>query len=312
MLQENIETELYESSSNLIDPSADQQAVMGEGQGGPYQINNYAVDLVSGTYTPEGHSLINYIALQENIGYTFADAATQYEKDTPVSFNNKYFGPMLTAYFHYNDFVSLAVIGTGADPYTTEWQPYYDETLANFKTLPNNFLDILLNVAYNQGYYGTLVTSYSELGATATASTLATVNSFAGVWGSTDTYQQYPYQVRYYLDQFYDDPIPTTSPTTLTTPANHIVFTAASLGAVFGDVFATLSYKSSSGALTLITAAQAQTAFNTALTQAGVASTASLDLSNAANRASVFTLLEDAIGNLEKNLGISFNATSTS
>ena len=312
LLQENIETELYESSSNLIDPSADQQAVMGEGQGGPYQINNYAVDLVSGTYTPEGHSLINYIALQENIGYTFADAATQYEKDTPVSFNNKYFGPMLTAYFHYNDFVSLAVIGTGADPYTTEWQPYYDETLANFKTLPNNFLDILLNVAYNQGYYGTLVTSYSELGATATASTLATVNSFAGVWGSTDTYQQYPYQVRYYLDQFYDDPIPTTSPTTLTTPANHIVFTAASLGAVFGDVFATLSYKSSSGALTLITAAQAQTAFNTALTQAGVASTASLDLSNAANRASVFTLLEDAIGNLEKNLGISFNATSTS
>jgi hypothetical protein len=311
LLQENIETELYESSSSLIDPSPDQQAVMGEGQGGPYQINNYAVDLVSGTYTPEGHSLINYIALQQNIGYTFSEAATQYEKVTPPSFNNKYFGPMLTAYFHYNDFVSLAVIGTGTNPYTPQWQPYYDEALANFKTLPNNFLDILLNVAYNQGYYGTLVTSYSEEGATATASTVETVDSYASVWGSSDTYEQYPYQVRYYLDQFYDNPIPTTSPTVTTTPANHVVFTASSLGTVFSDVFQMLSYKNSSGGLSVIIAAQAQSAFTTALGQTGVSSSASLDLSNAASRASIFTILEDAIGNLEKTLGVSFNATST-
>ncbi len=310
LLQENIATEDYVSTSSLIDPSADQQAVMGKGQGGPYQINNYAVDLVAGTYAPAGHSLINYIALQQNIGYTFATAATQYEQVTPPSFNNKYFGPMLTAYFHYNDFVALDVIGTGANPYTTEWQPYYDETLANFKTLPSNFLDILLNVAYNQGYYGTLVTSYSELGATATAATLTTVNSFAGVWGSSDTYQQYPYQVRYYLDQFYDNPIPTTSPTTTTTPANHVVFTASSLGTVFTDVFSMLSYDKS-GELAVITPAQAQTAFTSALTTVGVSSTTNLDLSNAANRATMFTVLEDAIGNLEKTLGVSFNATST-
>src|SRR5436305_813999 len=48
LLQENIATQEYQSSSNLLDPGADQQAVMGTGQGGPYQINNYAVDLVSG------------------------------------------------------------------------------------------------------------------------------------------------------------------------------------------------------------------------------------------------------------------------
>jgi hypothetical protein len=311
LLQENIATEDYVSSSSLIDPSADQQAVMGKGQGGPYQINNYAVDLVAGTYAPAGNSLINYIALQQNIGYSFATAATQYEQVTPPSFNNKYFGPMLTAYFHYNDFVALDVIGTGANPYTTQWQPYYDETLANFKTLPNNFLDIVLNVAYNQGYYGTLVTSYSKLGATATAATLNTVNSFAGVWGSSDTYQQYPYQVRYYLDQFYDNPIPTSSPTTTTTPANHVVFTASSLETVFADVFSMLSYKNTSGKLAVITSAQAQTAFNSALATAGVSSSASLDLSNAANRATIFTVIEDAIGNLEKTLGVSFNATST-
>src|SRR5437016_787391 len=62
LLQENIATQDYQSSSNLIDPSPDQQAVMGTGQGGPYQINNYAVDLVGGGTAPAGHSLINYIA----------------------------------------------------------------------------------------------------------------------------------------------------------------------------------------------------------------------------------------------------------
>ncbi len=76
---------------------------------------------------------------------------------------------MLTAYFHYNDFVSLIVTGTGPGGWITPWQPQYNNALANFTNLPNNFLDMLLNVAYNQGYYGGLVSSYSTLGATATA-----------------------------------------------------------------------------------------------------------------------------------------------
>jgi hypothetical protein len=311
LLQENIATEYYVDSSSLIDPSPDQQAVMGAGQGGPYQINNYAVDMVAGSYTPAGHSLINYIAIQKNIGYTMATAATQYTQPTPASFNNKYYGPMLTAYFHYNDFVSLIVTGTGANGWVTPWQPAYDNALANFKTLPDNFLDVLLNVAYNQGYYGGLVGSYSTLGATATAATVASVNSYSSVWGVQDTYQQYPYQVHYYLDQLYDNPIPTTSLSTIVTPANHVAFNIASLENVFSNVFQTLSYENSSGSSVYISAAQAQTAFNTALTQAGVASTDTLDLSNTSDRAKVFSLLEDAIGDLETNLGTTFNATTT-
>jgi hypothetical protein len=311
LLQENIETGLYQSTSNLIDPSRDQQAVMGAGQGGPYQINNYAVDMVSGTYAPAGHSLINYIALQKNIGYTFANAATQFKQPTPPMFNNKYFGPMLTAYFHYNDFVALQVIGSGPDGWQTPWQPAFDESIENFKTLPNNFFDILLNVAYNQGYYGDLMPKYSQLGATATASTLTTVNSFASTWGSSNTYQQYPYQVRYYLDQFYGNPIPTASPTTTTIPQNHVYFSMSALGTVFSNVYSTLSYKKS-GAITLITSAQAQAAFTQALGQAGVSSTANLDLSNASDRAQIFRVLEDAINNLESSLGVQFDATSNS
>ncbi len=310
LLQENIATEYYVNTSTLIDPSPNQAAVMGAGQGGPYQINNYAADMVSGSYTPAGHSLINYAAIQKNIGYTMATAATQYSKATPPSFNNKYYGPMLTAYFHYNDFVSLIVTGTGTGGWVTPWQPAYDNALANFKTLPNNFLDVLLNVAYNQGYYGGLVGSYSTLGATATAATVASVNSYSSVWGVQDTYQQYPYQVRYYLDQLYNNPIPTTSATTFATPDNHVAFSVATLEGIFSNVFQTMDYVNSSGVGTYISAAQANAAFSQALTQAGVASSATLDLGNASDRAATFSVLEHAIGNLETNLGTQFNATT--
>jgi hypothetical protein len=310
LLQENIATEYYVDSSTLIDSNVNQQAVMGAGQGGPYQINNYAADMVSGSYTPAGHSLINYVAIQKNIGYTMATAPTQYTQVTPASFNNKYYGPILTAYFHYNDFVSLIVTGTGPGGWTTPWQPAYNNALSNFTKLPNNFLDILLNVAYNQGYYGGLVASYSTLGATATTSTLTSVNAYSSVWGVSNTYQQYPYQVRYYLDQLYDNPIPTTSATTLATPTNHVAFNVPALETVFSNVFQTLAYVNSSGTYSYITAAQAQTAFNSALTTAGVSSSATLDLSTASDRAKIFAILENSIGNLETNLNCKFNATT--
>ncbi|HEY1744478.1 MAG TPA: chitin-binding protein [Granulicella sp.] len=312
LLQENIATEDYESSSNLIDPSPDQQAVMEEGQGGPYQINNYAVDLVAGSYAPAGHSLINYIAVQKNIGYTMANAATQYAQVTPPSFNNKYYGPMLPAFFHYNDMVALNVTGKGEYGWTTPWEPQYDEALANFVNLPNSFLDVILNAAYNQGYYGTLVPQYSTKGATATESTVAAVNSYSSVWGSSNTYDQYPYQVHYYLDQMYDNPIPTTSPSTTVIPTNHIIFSVSTLEGVFSNVFQTLGYSNGTNAAKFFTSTQANTAFNSALSQHGVSSSASLDLSNASNRATIFAVIDSAISNLESAVGMKFNSTTLS
>lgn len=312
LLQENIETELYKSTGTLIDPSPDQQAVMSVGQGGPYQINNYAIDMVAGSYAPAGHSLINYIAIQKNVGYSYATAGSQFSKATPASFNNKYYGPLLPAFFHYNDMVALSVIGTGPGGWVTPWQPEYDQAIANFAKLPNGFLDVILNAAYNQGYYGTLVPQYSTLGATATAATVASVDSYSSVWGSSDTYSQYPYQVHYYLDQLYDNPIPTTSPSVVTTPANHVVFTVAELAGVFSNVVQTLDWSNGTAAAQFFTAAQAQAAFTAALTTNNVASTATLDLSNAANRASAFAVIDTALGNLESAVGMKFNATTLS
>jgi hypothetical protein len=306
LLQENLDTELYASTSSLIDSSSLQQAVMGTGQGGPYQINNYAADMVYGTYRPQGYSLINYVAVQKNIGFAFASAATQYEQATPASFNDKFYGPMLTAYFHYNDYVALHEIGPEGG-YTPQWEPAYDDALADFEKLPQSFLDVLLNVAYNQGYYGPLVTSYSQLGASATAATVTTVDSYSMAWGVNDTYQQYPFQVRYYLDQLYDNPAPMTG----TVPDNHVVFRVGGLGSVFASVFQTLAYvDASSSQYGYITAAQANAAFDAALTATGTSSAGTLDLSNAAQRAQIFALLEQAIATLETNLGTDFTATT--
>ena len=312
LLQENLETEAYVSSSNLIDPLADQQAVMGEGQGGPYQINDYVDDMVAGAYAADGHALVNYIAIQKNIGYTVAGNAAQAAAVTPASFNNKYYGPMLPAFFHYNDMVALNIIGTGTGGWVTPWQPEYDEALADFDSLPNSFLDVILNVAYNQGYYGGLVASYSTLGATATASTVATVDSYSSVWGNDSTYSQYPYQVHYYLDQMYDNPIPTTSATTTTLPTNHIAFSISALETVFTNVFELLDYSNGTAAAQYFTAAQAQTAFNAALASNSVSSSATLDLSTASQREQIYAVINSAITNLETASGMKFNATTTS
>lgn len=312
LLQENLATQDYITSSNLIDPSPDQQAVMGAGQGGPYQINNYAVDLVAGSTAPAGHSLINYIAIQKNIGFTMANAANQFTQVTPPSFNNKFYGPMLPAFFHYNDFVSLNVIGKGAGAFTPPWQPQYDAALNNFVHLPNSFLDVILNVAYNQGYYGGLTAQFSAQGATATPSTVTTVNAYSSIWGNTSTFAQYPYQVHYYLDQMYDNPIPTTGPTIFATPANHVLFNMTGLESVFSNVFQTLSHSDGITPAQFFTAAQAQFAFNSALSQHGVTTTAILDLGNPTDRATLFSVIDDAITNLEVVVGMKLNATTNS
>lgn len=312
LLQENLATEDYQSSGNLIDPSPDQQAVMATGQGGPYQINNYAVDLVAGSTAPAGHSLINYIAIQKNIGFTMAAASTQFNQPTPPSFNNKFYGPMLPAFFHYNDLAALNVTGKGPNGFSTPWEPQYDQALANFVNLPDSFLDVILNVAYNQGYYGGLVGQYSTQGATATASTVASVNSYSSIWGNSSTFAQYPYQAHYYLDQMYDNPIPTTGPAVFATPTNHIFFNMTTLENVFSNVFQTLAFSNGSNPAQFFSASQAQAAFNSALSQHGVSTTATLDLSHAADRAAIFAVIDSAIGNLESAVGMKFNATTNS
>ena len=316
LLQENLATQYYTHNSMLIDPSPNQKAVMGTGQGGPYQINNYAADMVAGTYQPQGFSLINYVAIQKNIGFTMANAATQYSRPTPDSFNNKYYGPMLTAFFHYNDYVALQYIGgttltqqwsPANHGWTPAWQPSFDNALQAFKNLAGSHLDILLNIAYNAGFYAQLFVTGAQASSAATAETVVSFNSFSNAWAG-DSYHQYPYQVRGYLDQLYDIPTPdSNSLATPVTPGNHVAFNMGALASVFSNVFQTLAYVDAAGKSNFITDAQAAAAFNASMTTAGVNASSTLDLSNSADRAKIFAVIESAIFNLEKNLKFSFS-----
>jgi hypothetical protein len=315
LMQENIATEYYTNTSLLIDPTPYQQSVMGAGQGGPYQINNYAVDMVAGTYAPQGFSLINYVAIQKNIGYSMSNAATQYTQQTPASFNSKYYGPILTAYFHVNDYLALQYIGgatlstpwsSAGNQWTPPWQPAFDSALTSFEKLPGSQLDILLNVAYNAGYYAQLFTSDVAASVNSTAATAAALGSYTNAWNGGE-YQQYPYQVRSYLDQLYNNPTPKFNNLgSITTSSTHVAFPMSTLGTVFNNVFETLAYVDGSGNYNYISGAQASVAFNQALAANGLNSTMVLDLSNAAQRATIFSVLDAAIANIEKNLNTLF------
>ena len=319
LLQENIATEYYTNTSTLIDSSPTQQGVMGAGQGGPYQINNYAVDMVGGTYAPQGFSLINYVAIQKNIGFSMSNAATQYTKLTPASFNNKYYGPMLCAYFHFNDYRSLQYTGglnletpwsAGNGQWTPTWQPYFNETLASIQNLPNNQLDILMNVTYNAGASSQLFTTDVKASTNSTAATVASLSSYTNAWNGGE-FQQYPYQVHSYLDQLYNNPTPQfNNLSSITTSSNHVAINIGNLEQVFSNVFQTLAYVDAGGNYDYITAAQAQSAYQAAMSSIGLLSTETLDLSDASQRAEIFSLLEQAIDNLELSLNTNFSATT--
>ena len=80
----------------------------------------------------------------------------------------------------------------------------------------------------------------------------------------------------------------------------------STLGTVFNNVFQTLAYVDASGNYNYISAGQATTAFSAALASNGLNSSVTLDLSNASQRAAIFSVLNAAIGNLEKNLNTLF------
>jgi hypothetical protein len=109
----------------------------------------------------------------------------------------------------------------------------------------------------------------------------------------------------------YDNPIPTTSATTLVTPTNHILFNINTLENVFVNVFQTISHSNGTSPAQFFTATEAQSAFNSALAANSVSVTATLDLSNAVDRAKIFAVIDTAIGNLETAVGMKFNATTT-
>ena len=122
--------------------------------------------------------------------------------------------------------------------------------------------------------------------------------------------QRKVHHLHYYLDQLYNNPIPTTSPSLKTTPTNSVVFNMSALANVFSRVAQTLSYSNGTNPAQFYTAAQANAAFSSALTKLKVASSAKLDLSKATARATIFSVIDAALANLEAASGMKFISTT--
>jgi hypothetical protein len=85
----------------------------------------------------------------------------------------------------------------------------------------------------------------------------------------------------------------------------------AQLGQTFASVFTQLAYVDAGGAYVAIDEGHANAAFAAALANAGVGADGALDLSDAAQRARIFAVLDGAIQTLEASLATSFAARTT-
>ncbi|KTD25637.1 hypothetical protein [Legionella maceachernii] len=310
LLQENLQTNGYKAESNWINPDeAIRNMLLAPGQGGPYQINDY------GKRLEHGLGLINFVVLQKSLDYRIEDqdSGEQTLKQGPIMLDNKYFGPLAAAFFQYNTMLRLEAINK--DP----WGPSandFGDCMANLKANPNNFLDMILNAAYNAGPWANITKTYINLCANLTNPSYADKIKHINDYSLADIeYQQavgtnesagstfilYPRQIRVYLDQLYNNP------TSLNTYSSTML-PLSLVREVFSQAMNTLAYEMNNR-YELIPIREAQTAFDDASSALSL-NNQSIDLGDYAKRQQFFELLDLAIANLAGKLNIDFAETT--
>ncbi|HBM16857.1 MAG TPA: hypothetical protein DD381_11010 [Lentisphaeria bacterium] len=310
LLQEDLDANIYLKTTDWITPNESYRKILlSPGQGGPYQLNDYSKAL------EHGYGLINYAVLQKSLGYSVKDqGAAQTAKTGPDALDNKYFGPIAAAYFHYNDLLRLASINK--DP----WGPsaaYFADCMKNFSTSDNSLLDMVLNATYNAGPWSDINTVFIRIGANMNNSTyadkVANINNYSlndaqysaiiGLQGMNGTtYILYPRQIRFYLDEMYNK-------TTLS--KSSYTFQMSQLKFVFSKCYSTLAYVNSSKKYVFINPNDADKAFDDALVSLKLTVNSKLNVSNKNDRDKIFSVLEKATANLSANLHIDFGKIVT-
>jgi hypothetical protein len=306
LLQENLQTSDYQATSDWINPNADiRNMLLAPGQGGPYQLNDYSKRL------EDNVGMINFAVLQKTLGYKIQDQdrGIQTGKKGPDSLDNKYFGPIAAAYFQYNDLLRLKKINE--DSWGPSY-PYFAKCMKNLENLPEpgNFLDMILNATYNAGPWSDINKTYIELCATLSDRkdhindyNLADADYQKAIGtkeAAGSTFILYPRQIRFYLDELYNNL------TTLKTN-NHLLLPITQLRTVFARAMGTLAYLSKkSGQYQFINTEDANAAFDSAVASTKISPQASLDMGKPAEKNQLLTLLETAIANLAKAQNIDF------
>lgn len=227
-------------SKNFIDSEKARVALLGLGQGGPYQINDYSVRMPpqkkgENEAVMSGYGLINYPTLQKALGFTIDAQDSQYQKlkvkHNPESLDYVDVGPYCAAYFHFNSINRLDATYSNSYMKDTDAAKDWIKCKDNHKNGKTNMLDIVLQVAYNEGNRGGFFYTVLKACADANDEVIAGLRDFGlqddyktadgketvvtkfiqdGIenrhWpSSSDSYMRYPRQVHLYVDQLFNN-----------------------------------------------------------------------------------------------------------
>ncbi|MBM7071154.1 hypothetical protein JQC92_03745 [Shewanella sp. 202IG2-18] len=295
------------------------------GQGGPYQINDYSKKLPFAT-AKGGLGIVNYDALRTTLGYSIddQDSGKQTENVGPDSLDNLYFGPMATAFYHFND-VNRLNIESATNWYVNRdaWKKCWGEmTNPELAKNPNalRVTDFIMNVIYNAGDYSPVFSSYLNVCTNQDPSQLASLNDYSlnpsdyraaiGTKDSGgDTYYRYPRQVSFYADQLFGKDLSKYG----LNIKNNVVISINELKNVFAKSMSKLSYKSdpSKDSLTIISNQIVDGAFRSAMANMDISSNRTFSLASESERQSIFKVVDSAISNIEHLTKADFSATSS-
>ncbi|MCL9779898.1 hypothetical protein M9194_00430 [Vibrio sp. S4M6] len=294
------------------------------GQGGPYQINDYAKRL--GDTNGSALGLINYDAVRTTLGYTIADqdSGVQTSRTGPSALEDIYFGPMATAFYHFNDVNRITSLAdSGWYSRSQLWKNCFNNiTSGDLSSITNGLrlTDIVMNVIYNAGTYSEPLTTYLKICESEDPNELKYINDYSlnptqyrqkiGSKGSSGaTYYRYTRQVSFYLDQLYGKDMSQYG----VDVTNDVHFTAGNLEQVFVRAIDQLSYMNKSDAkLTLITKQQATSAFENAQSSLGYSANSVFKLNDANSRSNMFALINAALSNVESSTKTRFSAFTNS
>lgn len=315
--------------SQLIHNTAYAGQLLSPGQGGPYQINDYSKRLPA-TDVPGALGLANYDAVRKVLGYSIPsqDNGSQTSKRGTQALENMYAGPVMAAYFHFNDINRMQVLSENTWYKNGKaWHQCVSKLEAGNALAP--MTNIIMNVVYNAGTFSGPLTTYLETCNKGTHSpAYAHVNDFTmdsldyqKVLGNPRpnegeaTYYRYTRQVAFYLSQLYNDAAALKG--TGVVPDNHVAFSVPEIKSVFALIMQKLSYRpsKSSQALQYITKNQTDHAFDRAVQSLHLSGDHALALSDDASgrndRQILFSLINQALSNTERKNHFKFSNITT-
>ncbi len=322
LLQANPDLSTYPQAKvdNNINTEPEFSILLELGQGGPYQIKNYAIRMPDST----GKGLINYCALQNGLGYFIANQVlgfpapfTQNLNKAPNSMGNLFFAPIAAAYFQYNDLVATFTANSVPwGPQRSTWKPCVENLSGEMCALL--LLDMLQNASYNAGLYSSIFKQYVAICADPLSNQEALdnidnyalddqqYNQIVGL-NSSDTSILYPRQIRFYLDELFEN---NSRIDTWLTVDNTLTFTFGSLKLIFESAMQKLGYGTTPANYALITRTQASKAFDSAMCSKGINVATSVIMQSSKDRKMLYAVLDQAYTNLESTLNFKFADTT--